>query len=183
MVANPKLLVQTLIKVQSEEDTIYEQDILREPGSIKPWLAYIDFKRQHGSLHEQAFVLERACMQLPRSYKLWKTVPDSKVLDDVEMLTVAVSHPEDKASRKAKSCYIFYRIFQGQCSLRESSDSSQQDASNLGNVSRFPDAPASSNPHATHLRSSSTRIANHSAQQNMGPISSLRKLGVGSYCH
>ncbi|PQE13744.1 hypothetical protein CJF31_00005238 [Rutstroemia sp. NJR-2017a BVV2] len=56
----------------SEEDTIYEQDILRDPGSTKPWLAYIEFKFQHGTLLEQAFVLERACMQLPRSYKLWK---------------------------------------------------------------------------------------------------------------
>ncbi|CAG8979872.1 hypothetical protein HYALB_00002645 [Hymenoscyphus albidus] len=56
----------------SEEDTIYEQDILRDPGTVKPWLAYIEFKIQHGSLHEQAYVLERACRQLPRSYKLWK---------------------------------------------------------------------------------------------------------------
>merc|ERR1712093_25338 len=56
----------------SEEDTIYEQDILRDPGSTKPWLAYIEFKFQHGTLLEQAFVLERACRQLPRSFKLWK---------------------------------------------------------------------------------------------------------------
>lgn len=56
----------------SEEDTIYEQDILRDPGSVKPWLAYIEFKFQHGNLQEQAFVLERACTQLPRSFKLWK---------------------------------------------------------------------------------------------------------------
>ncbi|RFU30167.1 hypothetical protein B7463_g6153, partial [Scytalidium lignicola] len=56
----------------SEEDTIYEQDILRDPGSTKPWLAYIEFKFKHGTLLEQAFVLERACRQLPRSYKLWK---------------------------------------------------------------------------------------------------------------
>ncbi|KFX93802.1 hypothetical protein V490_04691 [Pseudogymnoascus sp. VKM F-3557] len=56
----------------SEEDTVYEQDILRDPESIKPWLGYINFKLRHGSLHEQAYVLERACLQLPRSYKLWK---------------------------------------------------------------------------------------------------------------
>ncbi|OBT89010.1 pre-mRNA-splicing factor syf-1 [Pseudogymnoascus sp. 03VT05] len=56
----------------SEEDTIYEQDILRDPESIKPWLGYINFKLRHGSLHEQAYVLERACLQLPRSYKLWR---------------------------------------------------------------------------------------------------------------
>ncbi|KAI1003509.1 Pre-mRNA-splicing factor syf1 [Podosphaera aphanis] len=56
----------------SEEDTIYEQDILRDPGSTKPWLAYIEFKFHHGSLQERAYVLERACQQLPRSFKLWK---------------------------------------------------------------------------------------------------------------
>jgi hypothetical protein len=41
---------------QSSEDAIYEQDVLRDPGSVKPWLAYIEFKLQQGSLHEQAFV-------------------------------------------------------------------------------------------------------------------------------
>ena len=42
---------------QSDEDTIYEQDILRDGlGSIKPWLSYIDLKLQHGNIHEQAFV-------------------------------------------------------------------------------------------------------------------------------
>ncbi|KAF0315279.1 Pre-mRNA-splicing factor SYF1 [Colletotrichum sp. SAR11_59] len=56
----------------SDEDSVYEQDVLRNPGSTKPWLAYIQFKTQHGTLRERAFVLERACLQLPRSYKLWK---------------------------------------------------------------------------------------------------------------
>ena len=56
----------------SNDDTIYEQDIIRDSGSVKPWLAYAEFKHQHGSLLEQAFVLERACTQLPRSYKLWR---------------------------------------------------------------------------------------------------------------
>ena len=59
---------------QSEDDFLYEQDIIRNPGSTKPWLAYIEFKLRHGSLQEQAFVMERACIQLPRSYKLWKMV-------------------------------------------------------------------------------------------------------------
>ncbi|KAF2803041.1 uncharacterized protein BDZ99DRAFT_400128 [Mytilinidion resinicola] len=56
----------------SDTDQIYEQDIVRSPGSIKPWLAYVAYKRQHTSLLETAFVLERACTTLPRSYKLWK---------------------------------------------------------------------------------------------------------------
>lgn len=64
----------TLTRAQSEEDAVYEQDILQNPGTIKPWLTYIDFKFKHGNLHEQAFVLERACRALPRSYKMWKMV-------------------------------------------------------------------------------------------------------------
>lgn len=79
---------------QTDQDTVYEQDLLRDPGSVKPWLAYIEYKQQHGTLYEQAFVrlppcsfsswdstdmwafqvMERACRQLPRSYKLWKMV-------------------------------------------------------------------------------------------------------------
>ncbi|KAJ0425523.1 pre-mRNA-splicing factor syf1 [Aspergillus carlsbadensis] len=55
----------------ADQDTVYEQDLLRNPGSIKPWLAYIEYKQQNGTLYEQAFVMERACKQLPRSYKLW----------------------------------------------------------------------------------------------------------------
>lgn len=59
---------------QADEDLVYEQDVQRNPGSTKPWLAYIDFKVQHGTVREQAFVMERACLQLPRSYKLWRMV-------------------------------------------------------------------------------------------------------------
>lgn len=59
---------------QSNEDSVYEQDVLRDPGSVKPWLAYIEFKTHHGTILEQTYVMERACAQLPRSYKLWKLV-------------------------------------------------------------------------------------------------------------
>ena len=63
---------------KTDEDAVYEQDIIRNPGSTKPWLAYMALKRQHGNIHEQAFVMERACIQLPRSYKLWKMVGVSR---------------------------------------------------------------------------------------------------------
>ena len=77
----PKAVAQAVAKPEpkpdlfliASEDAIYEQDILRDPGSVRPWLAYIEFKRQQGTIHEQAFVMERACLQLPRSYKLWKS--------------------------------------------------------------------------------------------------------------
>ncbi|KAK3379888.1 hypothetical protein B0T24DRAFT_613368 [Lasiosphaeria ovina] len=58
--------------LQNDDDFPYEQDLQRNPGNTKPWLAYIEFKLQHGTPREQAFIMERACLQLPRSYKLWK---------------------------------------------------------------------------------------------------------------
>lgn len=42
--------------LQSSDDIVYEQDILRDPGNLKLWLIYIDYKYQHGSLLDQAFV-------------------------------------------------------------------------------------------------------------------------------
>jgi pre-mRNA-splicing factor SYF1 len=64
----------------SPDDVVYEQDILRDPSSVKPWLRYIESKQQHrASLLDQAFVLERACAHLPRSYKLWKMYLEIRV--------------------------------------------------------------------------------------------------------
>ncbi|KAI6943458.1 Pre-mRNA-splicing factor [Hortaea werneckii] len=63
---------QNYLYLVGNNDEIYENDLLRNPGSIKPWIDYAHFKRQYGTLLEQAFVLERACNALPRSYKLWK---------------------------------------------------------------------------------------------------------------
>lgn len=63
---------QSYLYLISQNDEIYENDILRSPGNVKAWLDYAHFKRQYGTLLEQSFVLERACIALPRSYKLWK---------------------------------------------------------------------------------------------------------------
>ena len=43
-------------QAQSTDDIVYEQDILRDPANIKSWLGYIDYKHQHGTLLERAFV-------------------------------------------------------------------------------------------------------------------------------
>ncbi|KAL8800651.1 MAG: hypothetical protein Q9182_005021 [Xanthomendoza sp. 2 TL-2023] len=63
----------------SSDDIVYEQDVIRDPASIKSWLTYIDYKFQYGSPLERAFVLERACLHLPRSYKLWKMYLEFRV--------------------------------------------------------------------------------------------------------
>ncbi|KAF2859859.1 protein prenylyltransferase [Piedraia hortae CBS 480.64] len=63
----------------SRNDEIYEDAILRQPDKVQPWLDYAQFKRQHGTILEQVFVLERAAVALPRSYKLWKMYLDLRV--------------------------------------------------------------------------------------------------------
>ncbi|CAK3870106.1 Pre-mRNA-splicing factor syf1 [Lecanosticta acicola] len=78
----------------SQNDEIYENDILRAPGNIRPWLDYANYKRQYGSLLEQSFVLERACNALPRSYKLWKMY-----------LELRVAHLKGKSPARWKSEY------------------------------------------------------------------------------
>ncbi|EPE10771.1 pre-mrna-splicing factor syf1 [Ophiostoma piceae UAMH 11346] len=60
------------LNLLTDADAAYEQDIYRNPGTTRPWLSYIRYKTQHGTAQEQAYVMERACTQLPRSYKLWK---------------------------------------------------------------------------------------------------------------
>lgn len=62
----------------SEEDIPYEQEILKRPDAIEPWLRYVDFKSDSPIL-EQVFVFERACRLFGRSYKLWKAYLDLRV--------------------------------------------------------------------------------------------------------
>ncbi|KAI8139847.1 hypothetical protein BJV82DRAFT_672217 [Fennellomyces sp. T-0311] len=58
-----------------EFDVPYEEELLRNPFSLRSWLRYIDHKRT-GTLQEQSFIYERAIRELPGSYKLWKKYLD-----------------------------------------------------------------------------------------------------------
>ncbi|KAG5439721.1 hypothetical protein PCANB_000003 [Pneumocystis canis] len=55
----------------SEDDDAYERELVRNPFSLKSWLRYIQHKANQ-SIHEQVFIFERACSDLPGSYKLWR---------------------------------------------------------------------------------------------------------------
>jgi pre-mRNA-splicing factor SYF1 len=176
----PDVGQQRLTLLQSNEDSIYEQDILREPASIKPWLAYIEFKNKYGSLLEQAFVMERACSQLPRSYKLWKLVSRlalSVVLRVDALLTVIVSQFPDKTCRRSQPCYFCWRIPEGQLVVRESADFTEQDAADLGNVPQIPHAAATCHHNASSVRSGVARATHHPAQSDMGLLPTVCELG------
>ncbi|CAH0387979.1 unnamed protein product [Bemisia tabaci] len=54
----------------NEEDLQYEEEILRNPYSVKHWLRYIDHKKE-GPKSSINIIYERALKELPGSYKLW----------------------------------------------------------------------------------------------------------------
>ncbi|XP_075214335.1 pre-mRNA-splicing factor SYF1 fand isoform X2 [Lycorma delicatula] len=56
--------------VFSEEDLPYEEEILRNPFSVKHWLRYIEHKKD-APKHGVNIIYERALKELPGSYKLW----------------------------------------------------------------------------------------------------------------
>ena len=66
----------------AEEDIPHEEELIRNPYTLKPWLHYLQHKTDR-PLFEKVFVLERACRELPGSYKLWK-----------QYLSLRVSHLE-----------------------------------------------------------------------------------------
>ncbi|XP_044761023.1 pre-mRNA-splicing factor syf1 homolog [Coccinella septempunctata] len=53
-----------------DEDLPYEEEILRNPHSVKHWLRYIEHKKKSPKF-EINLIYERALKQLPGSYKLW----------------------------------------------------------------------------------------------------------------
>ena len=138
--------------IQSEEDAIYEQDIIKDPTSIKPWLSYIDFKLRHGNLHEQAFVLERACSLLPRSYKLWKMVRRLYLRRIQEWLLIdVVPHVSHTAPAEAQLGHLRTRVLQSQCSVRKGTHITEQDAKDMGDVPRISSSSATYYPHAQNV--------------------------------
>ncbi|CCG81209.1 putative DNA repair and transcription protein [Taphrina deformans PYCC 5710] len=66
-----------------EGDLVYEEDLLRDPYSIKFWLRYINEQHNRFSrtrnLGPIVLTYERACRELPGSYKLWKMYLDFRL--------------------------------------------------------------------------------------------------------
>ncbi|KAL6557474.1 hypothetical protein OROMI_017824 [Orobanche minor] len=54
----------------SEEDYIYEEEVLRNPNSLKLWWRYL-IARSEAPFKKRAIIYERALKALPGSYKLW----------------------------------------------------------------------------------------------------------------
>ncbi|KAF5275792.1 hypothetical protein FQR65_LT16525 [Abscondita terminalis] len=63
-------LIESLEIIFTDDDLPYEEEILRNPYSVKHWLRYIDYKK-NAPKHGVNIVYERALKELPGSYKLW----------------------------------------------------------------------------------------------------------------
>jgi len=58
-----------------EEDLVFEEELLRNPKSLKAWLRYIEARKAGGKTWRERqkinLIYERAVKELPGSYKLW----------------------------------------------------------------------------------------------------------------
>ncbi|XP_056647942.1 pre-mRNA-splicing factor syf1 homolog [Diorhabda sublineata] len=61
---------ETMEIVFNDDDLPYEEEILRNPYSVKHWLRYIDHKKLAPN-NAVNIIFERALKELPGSYKLW----------------------------------------------------------------------------------------------------------------
>ncbi|RKP09740.1 pre-mRNA-splicing factor SYF1 [Thamnocephalis sphaerospora] len=64
-----------LLYMITPEDIPYEEDLLRQPYTLRSWLRYVEHKK-NAPLSHRFLVYERAVKELPGSYKLWKAYLD-----------------------------------------------------------------------------------------------------------
>ncbi|XP_051132714.1 uncharacterized protein LOC127252541 [Andrographis paniculata] len=74
----------------SEEDYLYEEEVLRNPNSMKLWWRYL-IARSGAPFKKRAIIYERALKALPGSYKLWHAY----LRERLEIVrNFPVSHPQ-----------------------------------------------------------------------------------------
>lgn len=75
------------------QDLSYEEDILRDPYSLKNWWYYLEFK-QHASPEIRNLIYERALRVLPRSYKMWWRYLDERMQHVRELCVTDVAYEQ-----------------------------------------------------------------------------------------
>ncbi|OQR77145.1 pre-mRNA-splicing factor SYF1-like [Tropilaelaps mercedesae] len=81
---------QTSLTLFEGDDVAYEEELLRNPYSVRHWLRYADFKRERTSKGDRDIVnlvYERALKELPGSYKIWHQYLTTrmKILDELKL--------------------------------------------------------------------------------------------------
>jgi pre-mRNA-splicing factor SYF1 len=83
----------------SSDDIAYEEDVLRNPYSMRSWLRYLAWKRA-ATPKVRNIIYERALHELPGSYKLWKLYLDERRARH-KALRLPVQHPLAEALIRA----------------------------------------------------------------------------------
>lgn len=73
------------------KDIAYEEDILRNPHSLKNWWYYLDFKAD-AAQEVRNLIYERALRILPRSYKLWMKYLDERMAHVKELCVTDIAY-------------------------------------------------------------------------------------------
>ncbi|EEE55203.1 hypothetical protein OsJ_03052 [Oryza sativa Japonica Group] len=84
------------LALPSEADLPYEEDVLRDPHSIRPWRRYLA-ARAAAPLQERAVIYERAVRALPGSYKLWHAYLLERTAAAARAKPHCGEHPANKA--------------------------------------------------------------------------------------
>lgn len=125
--------------------------------------------------------MERACKQLPRSYKLWKMVKTALHLQIMLfLLTLIVPGVSHKTPERPQPNGISRRIPKGQCPLRTSSDPPQQNAAHLGNVSLLPTPATSRNADPKNVRLFFARPASYPTQPHLEALQGVCTVRLGT---
>jgi pre-mRNA-splicing factor SYF1 len=88
------------LALPSEADLPYEEDVLRDPHSIRPWRRYLA-ARAAAPLQERAVIYERAVRALPGSYKLWHAYLLERTAAAARAKPHCGEHPANEALNRA----------------------------------------------------------------------------------
>ncbi|KAI9156050.1 pre-mRNA-splicing factor syf1 [Blastocladiella emersonii ATCC 22665] len=97
----------TALRTIADDDLPFENDLLRDPYSVRAWVRYLEHKLGAVTLGRAprshlALLYERAVRTLPGSYKLWKAYLD---WSRTGLRSVADPHARDAEATRLHGCY------------------------------------------------------------------------------
>lgn len=132
----------------------YEEDVLRNPYSVKHWLRYLEFKSD-GSYYVRNLLYERALKELPGSYKLWYAYLQERKQQ------VRGKPPRDSAYHAVNNAFERCLVYLHKVGTAWLQWGNMIDASYLVGICRVSDEPEENNQDAPSVRSSSSLSCLH----------------------
>lgn len=87
----------------SQEDLLYEEELLRNPYSLKMWVRYIQ-ARQDAPAKRRYLLYERALKSLPGSYKVcWSEYAQLHITSTLSLMSACAQMPKAIVKRMLQS--------------------------------------------------------------------------------